>query len=120
MPAWRPSLFTNRGQDDELASLKSLALNQIHLTVEPTAVSIKEITVQQPTVRVALQSDGRLNFGLLAPAEPASVSTDQKAKVPTKPKSAPVPVTIGTVKLVKAVATFIDDRYSAFCSYGNL
>jgi uncharacterized protein involved in outer membrane biogenesis len=103
--------LTNRGQDDELASLKSLALNQIHLTVEPTAVSIKEITVQQPTVRVALQSDGRLNFGLLAPAEPGSVVTDQKAKVSTKPKGAPVPVTIGTVRLVKTVATFIDDRF---------
>ncbi len=64
--------LTNRDQDDELASLKSLALNQVHLTVEPTAVSIKEIIVQQPTVRVALQSDGRLNFGLLAPAEPGS------------------------------------------------
>jgi hypothetical protein len=103
--------LTSRGQDDELASLKSLALNQIHLTVEPTSVSIKEITLQEPTVRVALQSDGRLNFGLLAPAEPGSVATDQKAEVSTKPKGPPVVVTIGTVKLVKTVATFIDDRF---------
>ncbi len=101
---------TTRGQDDELASLKTLALAQVHLTVEPTTVSIKEITVQQPTVRVALQSDGRLNFGLLAPAEPASASTDQAPERSSKSKTGPVPVTIGTVKLLKAVATFSDEN----------
>lgn len=101
--------LTHRGQDNELASLKSLALNQIHLTIDPTAVSIGEISIQQPTVHVVRQSDGSLNLAQLAPAEPASVSTDQKAESSSKSKSGPVPVTIRTVRLLKAAAMFSDE-----------
>lgn len=100
---------TNRGQEDELASLKTLALNTVHLTVDPTVVSIGEIALQQLTLRVVRQSDGSLNLAQLVPAEPASASTDQKPALSSKPKSGPVLLTIGTVKLLKAAATFSDE-----------
>ena len=109
---------TNRGQDDELASLKNMVLNHVHLTVDPTSVSIEEIALQQPTVHVVLQSDGGLNLSKLAPVEPVAASNDQKPEIASNPKRTPVPVTIKTVKLLKAAATFNDESVQPFVRTG--
>ena len=108
----------NRGQDDELASLKNLFLNHVQLTVDPTTVSIEEIALQQPTVHVVVESDGSLNLSKLASAEPASAPTDQKPEPSSKSKSATVPVTIRTVQLLKAAATFSDQSIQPFVRTG--
>jgi hypothetical protein len=99
----------DRDQGDEVASLQALSLNGVRVTVDPTTASIKEVGIQQPMVHLVVQPDGSLNLGKLAAASPSSAAADEKTVEPQKAKSAPVPVTIGVVKLVKAAATFRDE-----------
>ncbi|MEK7760711.1 MAG: DUF748 domain-containing protein [Nitrospirota bacterium] len=100
---------TDRDQGDEVASLQALSLNGLRVTVDPTTASIKEVGIQQPIVHLVVQPDGGLNLGKLAAVSPSSVPVDEKTVEPQKPKSPPVPVTIGMVKLTKAAATFRDN-----------
>lgn len=97
-----------RDQGNEVASLTALLLNKVRFTVDPTAVAIGEITIQQPAVHVVVQSDGSLNLSKLAASDAAPSTTEEKPVSPQKSKGAPVPVTVGVVKLVKASATFRD------------
>ena len=97
----------DRDQNDEVASLQTLSLNQVRVTVDPTTVSIKEVGVQQLMAHLVVRPDGGFNLGTLAVARPPSA--DEKPVEPQKPKSPPVPMTIGVVKLTKAAATFRDD-----------
>ena len=99
----------DRDQGDEVASLQVLSLNTVRVTVDPTTASIQEVGLQQPMAHLVVQSDGGLNLGKLAAASPSSAAVDEKAVEPQKAKGPPVPVTIGMVKLVKAVMTFRDD-----------
>jgi len=97
----------DRDQNDEVASLQALSLNQVRVTVDPTTVSIKEVGLLQPMAHLVVRPEGGFNLGTLAVARPPSV--DEKPVEPQKPKSPPVPMTIGVVKLIKAAATFRDD-----------
>ena len=99
----------DRDQGDEVASLQTLSLNKVLVTVDPTTVSIKEVGLQQPMAHLVVQPDGGLNLGRLAVVAPPSASADEKPVEPQKAKSPPVPMTIGVVKLVKAAATFRDN-----------
>ncbi|MEP6933735.1 MAG: DUF748 domain-containing protein [Nitrospirota bacterium] len=98
-----------RDQGDEVASLQALSLNTVCVTVDPTTVSIKEVSLQQPMAYLVVQPDGGLNLGKLAAALPSSASTDEKPVEPQKAKNPPVRVTVGVVRLAKAVATFQDN-----------
>ena len=100
---------TNRGQDEELASLKLLALNHIQLAVDPTAVSIEEVAIQQPVLRVVLQSDGNMNLPKQTQDDSGPAPKDPKAEPSPQSKGGPVPVRIKIVKLLKAAATFSDE-----------
>lgn len=103
--------ITDRTEFDDVVSWKSLAVNRVALDVEPTAVKIGEVVWQEPAAHLVVESDGRLNLShLLAPApqeEAAIAKKDVQQNPPPKP-SRPVTVTIDTVKLVKAAATFRD------------
>ena len=99
----------DRDQGDEVASLKALSLNKVLVTVDPTTVSIKDVSLQQPMAHLVVQPDGGLNLGKLAAASPASASADEKPVESPKAESPPIPVTVGVVKLAKAAATFRDD-----------
>lgn len=101
--------IADRDQKDKVASMKRFTLNTIHLTVDPTSVSIHEVGLEEPAVHLVRQSDGGLNLAKLKSAEPSPAPTDQKPPPTEKSKSAPVPVTIGAVKLLKAAATFRDE-----------
>ena len=96
-------------QENEVASMKRFSLNTVHLTVAPTSLSIREVGLQEPAVNLVVQSDGGLNLAKLKSSEPSPAPTDQKPAPTEKSKRAPVPVTIGTVKLLKAAATFRDE-----------
>src|SRR6185295_5951563 len=98
----------DRDQGDEVASLHSLSLNGVRVTVDPTTVSIHEVGLQQPLAHLVVLSDGGLNLGRLAVPPPSSASTDVKPE-PQKAKGPAVPVTVGTVKLTKAALTFRDE-----------
>jgi len=108
--------ITNRAQDDEIASITRFSLNTIRLTVDPTSVSIREVGLQEPVVHLVVQSDGGLNLAKLRSSEPAP--TDQKAAPTPESKSAPIPVTIAAVKLLKAAATFRDETIQPPVSTG--
>ena len=99
--------IADRDQEDKVASLKRFTLNTLHLTVDPTSVSIHEVGLVEPAVHLVRQSDGEWNLAKLRSSQPSS--TDQSPAPAPKSKSAPVPVTIGTVKLLKAAATFRDE-----------
>lgn len=99
----------DRDQGDEVASLRTLSLNKVRVTVDPTTVSIKEVSLQQPMAYLVVKPDGGLNLGKLAVAPPPSASVNEKTVEPQKAKSPPVPITVGVVKLTKAAAAFRDD-----------
>ena len=98
----------DRDQGDEVASLHSLSLNGVRVTVDPTTVSIHEVGLQQPLAHLVVLSDGGSNLGKLAVPPPSSASKDVKPE-PQKAKGPAVPVTVGTVKLTKAALTFRDE-----------
>ena len=99
----------DRDQGDEVASLHTLSLNGVRVTVDPTTTSIKEVSLQQPIVHLIVQPDGGLNLGKLTAASSPSVVEDEKAVKLQKPKSPPVPVMIGAVRFAGAAATFRDE-----------
>jgi hypothetical protein len=91
---------------------KALNINRIALDVEPTAVKIAEIVWQEPNAQIVIGADGNLNFSRLAASPPLAdhapaAKEVQDGQSKSKP-SAPVPVTIDQVKLVKLAATFED------------
>src|SRR5215831_15087763 len=109
--------IADRDQEDKVASMKRLTLNTLQLTVDPTSVSIHEVGLVEPAVHLVRQSDGGLNLAKLRATEPAS-PTDQKPAPSQKPKSAPVPVTIGAVKVLKGAATFRDEAIQPLVNTG--
>ncbi|NJN36130.1 MAG: DUF748 domain-containing protein, partial [Nitrospiraceae bacterium] len=64
-------LITDRKEFEDVGSWKSLAINRVALDVEPTAVRIGEILLQQPAVQAVLEADGTLNLSKLLVASPA-------------------------------------------------
>ena len=111
-------IIADRDQADEVASMTRFSLSTIRLTVDPTSLSIREVGLQEPAVHLVIQSDGGSNLAKLRSSEPSSVPTDQKPAPTEKSKGAPVPVTIGTVKLLKAAATFRDETVQPPVSTG--
>lgn len=99
----------DRDRGHEVASLKALSFGTVRVTVDPTTIVVKEVGLQQPMVHLVVQSDGGLNLGKLAVAPPSSATVGEKPAKPQKAKSAPVPITVGAVKLAKAAVTFRDD-----------
>jgi Domain of Unknown Function (DUF748) len=99
--------IADQDQGNEVASMKKFTLNTIRLTVDPTSLSIREVGLQEPAVHLVVQSDGGLNLAKLKSSEPSPA--EQKPAPTEKSKSTPVSVTIGTVKLLKAAATFRDE-----------
>ena len=99
----------DRDEGDEVASLQTLSLNKVRVTLDPTTVSIHELVLQQPMAHLIVLQDGGLNIKKLAATSPSPPSADEKPARPQKTTGLPVPVTIGTVKLTKAAVTFRDD-----------
>ncbi|MGQ0666790.1 MAG: DUF748 domain-containing protein, partial [Nitrospiraceae bacterium] len=103
--------ITDRTEFQDVVSWKSLAVNRLALDVEPTAVKIAEIVWQEPAVQMVVEKDGGVNLSHLLAAQPSEAAPAEPPregkKVPGQP-SAPVPVTVDQVKLVKLAATYRD------------
>src|SRR5262249_48344290 len=99
----------DRDEGEEVASLQTLSLNRIRVTVDPTTVSIHELVLQQPMAHLVVLRDGGLNIKKLAATPSSPASANEQPAGPQKSTGPSVPVTIGTVKLANAAVTFRDD-----------
>lgn len=104
-------LVTDRKEFEDVGSWKSLAINRVALDVEPTAVRIGEILLQEPAVQAVLESDGTLNLSkLLVASSPGDVQ-GEPAKDDSRKSAAktdPLTIIVDQVKLIKATAIFRD------------
>ncbi len=104
--------MVERSAAREFLSWRMLALNRLAVNVEPTSIKIGEIGLQEPSAHVVVQQDGSLNLSHLIVASdqggapPTESAPDSKK--PAKKESPPVSISIETVTLVKAAATFAD------------
>jgi len=104
----RELAISDRDQGLPVASWKHLQLKQIALAVDPTAVTIEEVGLDQPAVRLTKHSDGQLNLSKLRP-QPESAAQASAAPARSPKKGAPLSVAVKTVKLLTGSATFVDE-----------
>ena len=102
----------DRKELDNVVTWKALSVNRVALNIDPTSVKIAEIVWQEPSVHMAVDSEGHLNLArLVASPSPSDQAAVQKGtetvKSPSK-STEPIPVTIDQVKLVKLAATYQD------------
>ena len=104
--------IADRKKLDDVLTWKALNVNQVDLSVEPTAVKIAEVIWNKPSIDLVVEPDGQLNLSRLTPpAPPGESPKSQKEPEPEKPNakaSEPVPVRVDQVKLVKLAATYQD------------
>ncbi|HJT22057.1 MAG TPA: DUF748 domain-containing protein [Nitrospira sp.] len=103
------SLGLADGEGTQVASWKQLQLQRIALSLDPTAITIDEVALDQPSIQAVIKSDGRLNLSQLA-SKTGAADTASPAKQAGQPKKAPPPpVAIKTVKILKGSAMFRDE-----------
>lgn len=108
-------LISDRKEFEEVLSWKALNVNRLALDVEPTAIKIGEIVLQEPAVQAVLESDGTLNLSRLVAQSQSDdlqgASGEKKGGTPAAPSAAPSAqpvIAIDQVKVVKASAVFRD------------
>ncbi|MCA9471355.1 MAG: DUF748 domain-containing protein [Nitrospira sp.] len=98
---------------EEFLTLQSLAVHDLNLDVEPTAVSIGEIELTRPFIKATIGTDGTMNLSrVFSPPgnheSPEASPTDSPEPDESKPASDPLPVKIDRVRLANAEAQFAD------------
>ena len=102
--------IADRDQGSPMVSWKQFHLSHVALAVAPTSVTIEEVGLDQPTVHLAVRSDGQLNLKtLLPPADAATPPPASEAEAATTKRVSPPSIAIKTVKLLKGTATFRDE-----------
>lgn len=104
----RDLAVADRDQGLPVVSWKQLQLKQIALAVDPTAVTIEEVGLDQPAVRLIKHADGQLNLSKLRPQSAGDAPAPATASRSPK-KDTPPSVAVKTVKLLKGSATFVDE-----------
>ncbi|MCP9469448.1 MAG: DUF748 domain-containing protein [Nitrospira sp.] len=103
-------VISDRKEFEEVLSWKALNVNRLALDVEPTAITIGEIVLQEPAVQAVLESDGTLNLSHLVvqsqPDDSQGASGEKKGSAPAQ--SAQPSIAVNQVKVVKASAVFRD------------
>lgn len=106
----RSLALVNRDDGQPFAGWKQLLLRQIALTIDPTAVVLDEVGLDQLRVQLVVQPDGSLNLSHLVKASKESEPKAAQAVETSSAKPASPPeITIKTVKLIKGAVTFQDD-----------
>ncbi len=98
---------------EEFLRVPSLAVNELELKVQPTAVSIGEIELSAPFVQATIGTDGTMNLSrVFSPpgpnADPEDSIEETSPPEPSEPAKDPLPMKIGRVRLVNAAAQFAD------------
>ncbi|BCA53377.1 hypothetical protein W02_05170 [Nitrospira sp. KM1] len=102
--------IAEREDGTPLLSWKQLQFKQIDLAVAPTEITVEEIGLDQPVVRLAVLPDGQLNVSRIQSRSPEKAAASQKEKIPP-PAQHPPSTTVGikTVKLLKGQVLFQDE-----------
>ena len=102
----------DRKELDNVVTWKALSVNRVALNIDPTSVKIAEIVWQEPSVHMAVDSEGHLNLARLvaspSPSDQAAVQKGTETEKSPSKSTEPIPVTIDQVKLVKLAATYQD------------
>jgi hypothetical protein len=102
--------IADRDQGVSFASWKQLQLKEFGLAVDPTAVTIEEIGLDEPVIHIEVAADGTTNLAKLRP--PAEEKTEALPKPQAKAapeKGVATSVSIKAVKLLKGAITFQDE-----------
>jgi uncharacterized protein involved in outer membrane biogenesis len=100
----------DRDDGAPVASWKQVQLREIAIALDPTSVTIEEIGIHQPTVHLAIDSDGVPNIKKLlsgAKSQNDPMGTERSSQ---HTKNTPSPsISVKTVKVLKGTATFRDE-----------
>lgn len=99
---------SNRDDASKLISLKRLQFRQVALAIDPTAVSIDEIGLDQPQVHIVVHEDGATNLSQLSAKSGEDATAPIRESPQTGGKSASPQVEVKTLKLLKGAATYED------------
>ena len=105
--------IADRDEGALVASWKQVGLRDIALTLDPTSLTIDEVGINQPTVHLVIDRDGRPNIKKLLPP-PGAPHTPPPAERPAMhaKKGPPPSIAIKTVKVLRGTATFEDQSIS--------
>jgi hypothetical protein len=103
------SLALTDEEGTQVASLKQLQLQRIDLSLDPTAVTIDEVALDQPSIQAVIKSDGRLNLSQLASKPGAADRAPPAKQAGGSAKASSPPVEIKTVKILRGSAAFRDE-----------
>jgi len=93
-----------------VASWKKFHIKSLDLALDPTAVTIEEVTLDQPVFHLGLLPDGQLNLKKLLPQPDDAAGSPAPEAVPEGGKKSSSPsIAIKTVKFLKGTATFKDE-----------
>ncbi|HEX5551548.1 MAG TPA: DUF748 domain-containing protein [Nitrospira sp.] len=105
--------IADRDEGAPVASWKQVGLRGIALTLDPTSVTIDEVSINQPTVHLVIDRDGTLNIKKLLPPPEAPHTPPPAERPAVQPKNGPPPsIAIKTVKVLRGTATFDDQSIS--------
>ncbi|HEV2040467.1 MAG TPA: DUF748 domain-containing protein, partial [Casimicrobiaceae bacterium] len=90
---------------DRFLSWKTLAAENIALTVSPNRLTVKEIRIQEPGAKIIVAKDGSVNFTSILKRRPDAQVSVQTSKTP----SDRFPVQIARIGLQQGTLDFADD-----------
>jgi len=105
--------IADRDEGAPVASWKQVGLRDIALTLDPTSITIDEVSINQPTVHLVIDRDGMPNIKKLLPSPGAPHTPPPVERPAVQTKKAPPPsIAIKTVKVLRGTATFEDQSIS--------
>jgi len=100
-------------EGNPVAGWKQVQLSGIALTLDPTAVTIEEVGINQPTVHLAIDRDGVANLKKLLPSADAASTRPTAEQQPSRAKKGPPSsIAIKMVKVLRGTAMFEDNSIS--------
>ena len=98
---------------EKFLKVQSLEVNELELDVEPTTISIGEIKLTKPFVRATISENGTMNVSRVFSPPGSDADLEEPTEETPQPESSepakdPLPIKIGRVRLVNAVAQFAD------------
>ena len=109
----------DRSKSEDLYSLKTLAIKELALDLDPNKLRVSEVFLSQPDFKVAIWPDGKINVVTVLSMKDYSTKEaetgkkvetllDKVVKYITLQIEGPVPITVDTIRVEKGAADFSD------------